>query len=93
MLEGLEYTDAYIDTVLDLAPGDRLYLYSDGLTDETNAADQQFSRDRLRTTVEDGLRGTLEQSVGALVDEVTSWRGDNGFSDDITILAVEICEP
>ncbi len=89
MLDGIEYTD----TVLDLQPGDRLYLYSDGVTDETNATDQEFGRDRLRTAVEAGMRGTLEESVGALVDDLTAWRGHDHFSDDITILGVEICEP
>ena len=88
MMEGTEYTTA----ALDLEPGDRLYLYSDGVTEETNAADEEFGRERLGATLQRGLRVTLERSVGALVREVTSWRGHDRFGDDITVLGVELCE-
>ena len=88
MMEDTEYTNA----VLDLEPGDRLYLYSDGLTEETNAADEPFGRERLDATLKNGLSVTLERSVEALVRDVTTWRGHDECSDDITILGVELCE-
>ncbi len=88
MMEGTQYTTA----ALDLEPGDRLYLYSDGFTEETNAADEQFGRERLGATLQSGLRVTLERSTEALVRDVTSWRGRDGLSDDITVLGVELCE-
>ncbi|MEE8129422.1 MAG: SpoIIE family protein phosphatase, partial [Vicinamibacterales bacterium] len=51
MMDGTTYTD----TVIELRSGDRLYLYSDGVTEETNPEDVPFGNERLFETL-DGAR-------------------------------------
>ena len=44
----------YEESVIDLQRGDRLYLHSDGLTEEVNAQDEEFGDERLLTAIADG---------------------------------------
>ena len=76
-----------------LAPGDRLYLYSDGLPEAMSPAGEQFGSRRLLDAIQAGADGTLEASVAALRSEIEAWCGDAGPGDDLSILATEIGSP
>jgi sigma-B regulation protein RsbU (phosphoserine phosphatase) len=72
-----------------LEPGDRLYLYSDGLDEQRNSSGEQFGRERLRDAIAWEREVPLHASLDHLVDEVVAWRGDERLDDDVSILAVE----
>ncbi len=82
----------YEETTLDLLPGDRLYLYSDGLTEETSLSGDEFGKDRLQTVVAQQQNLTLDESLDALMGFITGWHGSDCFSDDLSIAAVEILQ-
>ncbi len=77
------------ESVIELQPGDRLYMHSDGILEEFNGEQVQFGRDRLHAVLDDAAAEPLDRSTAAVVDALTAWRGDDRFTDDVTILAVE----
>ena len=76
-----------------LAPGDRLYLYSDGLPEAMSSVGKQFGSRRLLDAINLGRNETLESSVATLQAKIEAWCGDPGPGDDLSILAVEIGVP
>ena len=49
----------YAEDALDLAPGDTLFLYTDGVSEAMNAADEVFGEDRLGEELDSLCGGTL----------------------------------
>lgn len=80
----------YEETVVELHPGERLYLYSDGLEEEMNPTKEQFGLERLQGAIKNNQALTLEESIHALVEKVVRWRGDEHLKDDASIAAVEL---
>jgi sigma-B regulation protein RsbU (phosphoserine phosphatase) len=87
---GIMRNAEYEETTIDLLPGDRLYLYSDGLTEETNPSGDGFGEDRLQAVVARKRELTLDESLDALIGDITAWHGSDRFSDDLSIAALEI---
>ncbi len=80
----------YAESSIRLAPGDRIYVYSDGIPEALDRRDEEFGGERLVSELA-RLRGrTLEESLSSLVDEVRKWSGGRGLEDDVSILALEI---
>ena len=79
----------YQESVIELRPGDRLYLYSDGILEAMNSEDELFGPERLVEALEERRTLTLQGSVEGLVERGRQWSGEAGFADDVSILALE----
>jgi len=70
-------------------PGDRLLLYSDGVTEAANGAEDMFGAEQLRRAVSEGGDDSLETMMSKLIEEVLDW--SSGVpSDDVSLLALEV---
>ena len=96
-IEGLDSTGpvvgifaeaAYKSVTVHLGAGDRLVIFSDGVTESTNVKDEEFGESRLRTVLlhKDAL--TADQTCDALVETLTAFRGSQPYGDDVTMLVV-----
>lgn len=80
LLDAAEYTSFEAE----LRPGDRLFLYSDGITECANMSGDEFGEDGLRD-----MFGTLVKQRGlsfldALKWELAKWAGRDEFGDDVS---------
>jgi sigma-B regulation protein RsbU (phosphoserine phosphatase) len=82
--------EAYCERCVHLAAGDRLYLYSDGLTDGMNPSGERFGDARLLEAIGRGGAEPLPEEISALLGEVARWQGGEGVQDDISLVAVEL---
>ena len=79
----------YGELDLTLQPGDRLFLYSDGIPECTSKHGEHFSVDRLMTLLEEWRDRPLREVMAGMEHTLERWRGSNEFEDDITLLALE----
>ena len=82
----------YVECSINLEPGDRLFLYSDGITETTSPDDVEFGQDRLIKTLDSSHGMPLTKSISSLLEDVDAWRGGGRLTDDVSILGVEIME-
>ena len=82
--------DAYEERSVRLTAGDRLYRYSDGVTEAMDPTRELFGDARLLEAIGRGRSLPLQKSVAAVVGEVERWRGAASAQDDISIAAVEV---
>ena len=72
-----------------LGPGDVLFVYSDGVSEANNLAEDEFGMDRLKTVVSANVGGSasgIRDKVEAALSEFTGTADPN---DDITLLIVK----
>jgi len=73
-----------------MQPGDRLYIFTDGLTETMNKQSELFDREHLIEAVK-GLDGvSLKESLQRIVEIAGEWREGAPPEDDLTLLAVEL---
>ncbi len=80
----------YDQEVVTLAPGDRLYAYSDGVPEAMDEDLNEFTMRQMMEIIELGQAQSLEQSVNLLQKSVQRWCVKNGPKDDVSILGLEI---
>ena len=76
---------------LDCQAGEMLLLYTDGVTEAMNAAGELYGEKRLEAAANADAGEGPEALVRAVRADVASFAQDAEQSDDITILALEIC--
>ena len=81
----------YTDSRLELQPGDRLYLHTDGLYEErTPETREEFGRERMQLALCRAAGGAFADSLDGLLEEIARWRGGEGLSDDIAVLGCQL---
>ena len=78
---------------LDLEPGDRLFLFTDGISEHMDADGQEFGEDRLRDLLRDTGHLGLQEACDRVESEVLRFGGDVKPNDDITVLGLEFLGP
>ena len=74
-----------------LDPGDVLALYTDGITETFDDADQEFGEERLVASLRRHRKLEPEALVASIVDEVRSF-GPHEQSDDVTLIVAKCRE-
>jgi sigma-B regulation protein RsbU (phosphoserine phosphatase) len=81
---------AVFETVrIKLEPGDKLVIYSDGLTEAANAQGQFFETARLRQCLKENAHKGAQGLHQAVMEAVGRFCGDTPSRDDITALVIE----
>jgi serine phosphatase RsbU (regulator of sigma subunit) len=82
--------ERYEEQVVALQPGDRLYLYSDGVPEALDGENKPFQIQRLLNVLAENRSASLAQSVSALENAVRAWSGGTHLHDDASLAALEI---
>jgi phosphoserine phosphatase RsbU/P len=71
-----------------LAPGDRVVIYSDGVSEATNWENEQFGEPRVKQVVLDHAEGSASELFEALHAAVIDFVGGATQKDDLTLLVL-----
>jgi serine phosphatase RsbU (regulator of sigma subunit) len=81
---------AYREEEVALARGDRLLLFTDGLPELRNAADELFGYERVQEVFRAASAGGPQAVVDALFATADAFRGTHPPDDDMTLVAVGV---
>ena len=84
-MEGVRYRAGEIT----LNPGDRLFLYTDGVTEATNLENQLYGEDQLLAFMNQNASMKATQLLPALKANIDEFVGDAPQFDDITMLMLD----
>ncbi len=87
---GFDASTVYVTTDLTIAPGDRLYLLSDGLYEVPDASGELWGQDRLEETIRGFGPRPLTEVVAGSIEEAIRWQGHEQFPDDVALMGVEV---
>ncbi len=84
-MEGIKYKEYEIQ----LEHGDKLFVYTDGVPEATNADVKMFGPDRMLQALNKDMNAGPEQILANVRDAVSEFVGDAEQFDDLTMMCVE----
>ena len=84
-MEGIRYKEYEIQ----LNPGDKLFLYTDGVPEATNAEQKLFGTDRMITALDTGADGSARDVLVNVRKSVDEFVQDAEQFDDLTMLCLD----
>jgi len=86
MVVGMFPESPYEQNIVQLAQGDLLTAFTDGITECENAQGEQFGEERLTDLLLRHRDRPLDDIVRAITDALGNWASDIDGQDDTTIL-------
>lgn len=74
---------------LQMQPGDTIFLYTDGVTEATNAQKELFGNERLQTYLEQHISDGVQDILHGLKEEIFRFADGEEQFDDITMLVLK----
>lgn len=88
VLAGMD-TTRYRQSEMVLNPGDRIFLYTDGVTEATDSSQQLYGEDRLESLLNRCQADTAEEMLADLKNDIDSFVCEAPQFDDITMLMLD----
>jgi serine phosphatase RsbU (regulator of sigma subunit) len=89
---GIDEDEVYNQITIDLAKGDRLFLYTDGLIEEMDEAEEQFGYQRVADNLASLAYETPHEMITRMLDVLTQYANGRTFEDDVTMIGLHIAE-
>ncbi len=89
VLAGMEGA-RYKEYELQLEPGDKLYLYTDGVAEATDAHDELYGTDRMLNALNRYKENTCKELLVNMKADIDLFVGEAPQFDDITMLSLEL---
>jgi serine phosphatase RsbU (regulator of sigma subunit) len=83
---------AWEEVRFSFGPGDRLLLFSDGLSEAENSAGEPFGEGRIIEILQEQRDGRADELLATLLGRVQDWRRTEDLEDDMTVLILEAVE-
>lgn len=77
----------YTCATQDLEPGDRILLYTDGITEAANDREEQFGLERLSKLLRETAEHTHKETIDRIISAVQSWASSQ--EDDLTVIVCD----
>ncbi|RPJ84277.1 MAG: GAF domain-containing protein, partial [Acidobacteria bacterium] len=90
MVLGLFPSQPYQQRSVSLHPGDRMVIFSDGVTEAADPTGEMFGEERLLDAVRRHAHVPTEDLPQRVLDEVTGFVGGPHQQDDITVIAAQV---
>lgn len=90
MVLGVDASETYTKEVIQLRPGDLIFIYTDGLSDAVTFSGEKFGKARVRETLLRYGDMTAEQICQNMIWETRRFVGLNRRTDDTTLVAVRV---
>ena len=84
-MEGMKYRAGSMT----LEPGDKIFQYTDGVTEATNANNELYGMERLGAMLNKAKNGTPHEILPAVKKDIDEFVGEAPQFDDITMLCLE----
>ena len=89
VMEGVRFRDS----TLQLAPGDKLFIYTDGVPEATDAGLAMFTLPRMMNALDRCRGGSPRDILEGVLQEVDAFVGDAPQFDDLTMLCLSLTDP
>jgi len=86
---GISANPAYEAQVVDVPPGSRIVLYSDGVVECLNFRTAEFGNERLAHFLQATHGKPIADVARTLGEELAEWHGGASFEDDVTFVILE----
>ncbi len=86
---GMFEDTGYHEHFLQVEPGAILVLYTDGVTEAANSAEEEFGRERLSEATREFSHLSAREMVQAIHRRVVEWTDGRGADDDVTLFVIK----
>ena len=87
VLAGLD-NSIYTKQQIQIEPGDRIFLYTDGVVESTNINNTQYGEERLKEYLNNHLELNVKEIIEGVKKDIDEFVGDKEQFDDITMLEI-----
>ena len=74
---------------IQLEPGDKIFVYTDGVPEATDEKEEQYGINRMLDTLNENQTATMEHTLRAISESVDRFKGEADQFDDLTMLGFE----
>jgi len=75
---------------IDIVPGNKILLFTDGLTETENSDGEPFETKTLADVIKNNPGINIKEYVNNIYDKLIEFRGSEKFDDDVCILGIEL---
>ncbi|MBT8351348.1 MAG: serine/threonine-protein phosphatase [Deltaproteobacteria bacterium] len=87
----VELDTSYEEFTISMKPGDRLFVYTDGIIDTPNPEGESFGLARLKEVLDTNLEASLSELKSEVLKSLKQYAQKELTHDDVTLIALEIC--
>jgi sigma-B regulation protein RsbU (phosphoserine phosphatase) len=87
----IDLDTVYGQLTISMAPGDRLFVYTDGIIDAPSPDGKSFGLARLKDVLDTNTRASLSELKSAVLHALHQYTQKELTHDDVTLIALEIC--
>ncbi len=86
---GVVNNATYQSNTMTFHPGDRLFIFTDGIFEEFNSRDQEFGEEKLYSILLENRKLSLEETIQDAINKLDTFLEGKEKQDDITMIGIE----